>query len=391
MNDDADLFMSADEAAATLGVSLTTLYAYVSRKGIRSEKMPGSKSRRYWRVDVEKARSRGGQGTPLSGGLIRTTALTLLTSSGIYYRGVSAVALSETATLEETAGLLWNAPEAFDGPALILPEGYQAASQAFRSLPRVARAIPLLTLIEQANPRAHDLSAAGYARSGAAVIRCFAAIVGDAEGPTSKPIHQVLAQALGLAEGYDDLIRRLLVLAADHELDPTTYAVRAAANTGVTPYGAAVAGLVAARGRRLHQGRAEHVSRFVDEVLNDDPQEAVLVRFRGGEPVPGFGHYVHADRDPRAEALVAALERCAPAEVVSRLKTAIGLTEDLLGQHANFILPAMVTGRLLGLKGEEMAVAAVGRMVGWIANALEQYQGDELFRPRATYAGTLPR
>lgn len=389
MSNDADLFMSADEAAAALGVTLTTLYAYVSRKGIRSEKQLGSKSRRYWRVDVEKARSRGGQGAPPSGGLIQTTSLTLLTSSGIYYRGVSAVTLSETATLEETAALLWNAPDAFDGPALILPAEYQAVSQAFRDLPRVARAIPLLTLIEQANPRAHDLSASGYARSGAAVIRCFAAIVGGAEGPTRQPVHQVLAQALR-ADGYEDLIRRLLVLAADHELDPTTYAVRAAANTGVTPYGAAVAGLVAARGRRLHQGRAEHVARFVDEVLGDDPREAVLVRFRAGEPIPGFGHYVHADRDPRAEALVTALEACAPPDVVSRLKTAIGLTEDLLGQRANFILPAMVAGRLLGLKGEEMAATAVGRMVGWIANALEQYQHNELFRPRAAYVGRLP-
>lgn len=388
MKDDA-LFMSAEEAAQALGVTLTTLYAYVSRKGIRSEKQPGSKSRRYWRADIEQARKRGRPADP-SAGLIGSTAVTLMTPKGPFYRGVSAIELAETATIEDVAGLLWNAPTAFAEAAPLLPSNYGEVLSALGDLPRIPRAIALFSLLEHANPRAHDLTPQGYARTGAEAVRCFAALVSGGSPDDRGPIHVVLARNLGLPASYADMIRRCLVLAADHELDPTTYAVRAAANTGVTPYGAAMAGLVAGRGRRLHMARAETVSRFVEEFLTGDPKEAVLSRFRVGEPLPGFGRYLYADKDPRAQALIASLEQHAPAPMMKRFRTAADIIEDLTGAAPDFIVPTVLLGKALGLKGEELAVSTVGRMVGWIAHALEQYQDNELFRPRASYCGPLP-
>lgn len=388
MNSD-DLFMSADEAADALGVSLQTLYAYVSRKGIRSEKLPGSKSRRYWRADIDQARGRGRPADP-SAGLIKSTSVTLMTAKGPYYRGVSAIDLAETETLEAVACRLWNAPDAFAEISLSLPADYEAARRAFAALPRIPRAIGLMGLIEHANPRAHDLTPAGYARAGAGAIRCFAAIACDGDPLDPGPLHEVLARSLNAPDGYDDLIRRCIVLAADHELDPTTYAVRAAANTGVTPYGAAMAGLVAGRGRRLHMGRAETVSRFLEEVMSGDPKEAVLSRFRVGEPLPGFGGHLYADKDPRAQALLAALERRIPEALFAPLRLVIETVDDLTGAGPDFIVPTIFLGKVLGLKGEELAVSTVGRMVGWIAHALEQYQDNDLFRPRAAYCGPLP-
>ncbi|MDR6625884.1 citrate synthase family protein [Caulobacter segnis] len=381
--------MSAEEAADALGVTVTTLYAYVSRKGIRSEKQPGSKSRRYWRADIEQARKRGRPADP-SAGLIGSTAVTLMTPKGPFYRGVSAVELAETATIEEVAGLLWNAPTAFAEAAPFLPPNYGEVLAALGDLPRIPRAIALFSLLEHANPRAHDLTPQGYARTGAEAVRCFAALVSGGSPNDRGPIHVMLARDLGLPTGYGDMIRRCLVLAADHELDPTTYAVRAAANTGVTPYGAAMAGLVAGRGRRLHLARAETVSRFVEEFLTGDPREAVLSRFRVGEPLPGFGRYLYADKDPRAQALIASLEQHAPAPMMQRFRTAADTIEDLTGAAPDFIVPTVLLGKVLGLKGEELAVSTVGRMVGWIAHALEQYQDNELFRPRASYRGPLP-
>lgn len=53
MSDD-HLYLTAEEAAAILDVSLTTLYAYVSRKNIRSVKVEGSRKRRYWAADIER-------------------------------------------------------------------------------------------------------------------------------------------------------------------------------------------------------------------------------------------------------------------------------------------------------------------------------------------------
>ena len=46
------LYLTAREAAAELGVSPATLYAYVSRGLIRSERQPGSRRRLYAAADV---------------------------------------------------------------------------------------------------------------------------------------------------------------------------------------------------------------------------------------------------------------------------------------------------------------------------------------------------
>jgi citrate synthase len=47
-------YLSAQEAARMLGVSVRTLYVYVSRKGIRSKPIRGSRKRRYWKLDIDR-------------------------------------------------------------------------------------------------------------------------------------------------------------------------------------------------------------------------------------------------------------------------------------------------------------------------------------------------
>src|SRR5882672_7678566 len=66
------LYISAKEAAAALGVSIPTLYAYVSRGLIRSQGVAGSRNRRYWKVDIERLKGRrilhdSSQGQPGTG------------------------------------------------------------------------------------------------------------------------------------------------------------------------------------------------------------------------------------------------------------------------------------------------------------------------------------
>src|SRR5260370_4182719 len=52
------LYTTAKEAAAALGVSIPTLYAYVSRGLIRSQGVAGSRNRRYWKVDIDRLKGR---------------------------------------------------------------------------------------------------------------------------------------------------------------------------------------------------------------------------------------------------------------------------------------------------------------------------------------------
>ena len=82
-------WMTSEEATRRLGVKPETLYAYVSRGVIRSERVPGQRRSRFLAVDVERhaARSRiGGR----AGGLevVVETELTLLDPEGrLSYRG----------------------------------------------------------------------------------------------------------------------------------------------------------------------------------------------------------------------------------------------------------------------------------------------------------------
>ena len=40
--------------------------------------------------------------------------------------------------------------------------------------------------------------------------------------------------------------------------------------------------------------------------------------------------------------------------------------------------------------GAPLALFALGRTVGWIGHAIEQYEIDQLIRPRARYVGRIP-
>src|SRR6267142_6950419 len=101
-----DSYFTAAQAAEALGVSISTLYVYVGRKGIRSQAIPGSKQRRYWRPDIERLRKNGASLPQASIDLKIDSELTLLTEDDVFYRGRSAIALAEHASFEAVAALL---------------------------------------------------------------------------------------------------------------------------------------------------------------------------------------------------------------------------------------------------------------------------------------------
>ena len=390
------LYVTAKQAASALGVSLPTLYAYVSRKLIRSQTVQGSRKRRYWKADIDRLKGEqeaGGQGDS-SLALINETKITLLTEQGLYYRGKSVIELAEAETFEFVAALLWEADvgTVFTAQLPATPPSYARLKRSLGDLSVIERATALFPLIERANPRLYDLSRAGIARSGADLVRWYAAIIGGVDGPSAAPLHQFLVSALGAPVEFADVVRRLLILAADHEFDPTTFAVRAVANAGVTPCNAVMTGMIVSGGQRLQSGRAGAVSRLLDEVVAlTDPRDSIIARFRNGEILPGFSPPKSRNRDPRAESLMRALEAALGDDAeFKRFRRAIDTASEISGLQPDFILPATFVGRKLGLKGQELVVASLGRVAGWIAHAMEQYHNHELIRPRAAYTGPLP-
>jgi len=387
------LYMEASEAADTLGVSIATLYSYVSRKGLRSFPTPGTRRRRYWRADILGLLDPSGTDVHTRSA---TTRITLLTETGTYYRGHDVVALADTASVEEVAALLWQASanDIFTDRLPNTPAGFVAITRALRDSPSQDRTMALLPLIERANPRAFDLSPSGFAAAGADALRWMTALTLGMDGPVTDPIAQTVARTAGAPSELADLVRRALVLIADHEFAATTYAVRAAACTGLTPYAAVLVGLVAGSGQREKIQRYEAVRRLVFEILTaEDPADPIISRFRTAEPLPGYETLaIHASGDRRARALMDACRMVLGDDPrFGRLMKATEVVYDLTQGEPGIVVLLTFLGQRLGLAGNELALGTIGRAIGWIAHAQEAMLQPAAARTLKTaYVGPLP-
>jgi citrate synthase len=182
---------------------------------------------------------------------------------------------------------------------------------------------------------------------------------------------------------------------ADHELNASTFVARCVASTGATPYAVVSAALSALSGRR-HGGaaaRAEALFHEIgrgDESPAKDPMAVMAARLARDEGLPGLGHPLYPDGDPRALAIVDAVAAALP-EGGARVAASAVAAMQLTGQYPNvdFALAGAMTA--LGLPaGAALGIFVVGRTVGWIAHAIEQYQSRVLIRPRARYTGKRP-
>jgi citrate synthase len=211
------------------------------------------------------------------------------------------------------------------------------------------------------------------------------AVVDAAAGLTGEgPAHLRFAAAWGLDADGADLVRRTLVLLADHELNASTFAARVAASTGASLSAACLAGLSALSGP-LHGGMAARVEAFVEEAERRDASQAVSARLARGAAMPGFGHPLYPDGDPRAAALLSAFT--APA-LLAELRTT---TETATGLQPNIDFALVSLARTLKLPPDAPFILfATARSAGWMAHAIEQLQTGRLIRPRARYVGEVP-
>ncbi|HEV2365770.1 MAG TPA: citrate/2-methylcitrate synthase [Caulobacteraceae bacterium] len=387
-------FLSAEEAAAALGVSVHTLYVYVGRKGIRSQPIPGSRSRRYWKSDVDRVR-RGEEPAPPAIGKLRfESQITLITDQDFYYRGRSALQLAAAASFESVAALLWGAAEdlCFGPTEPVTPDLMAPMRGLLGYQGEMTRAAVLIPLLEEANAKAYDLTPVGMARTGGDILRWLAAIITDSGSPATLPLPQFIARRLQRSEVDADLIRRALVLSADHGFEPGTVAVRTVASTGVTPWRAVITGLSATGGRRPRIGVYDAISRFVSEIIaSPDPDDPVLRRIRDGETLPGFDSPVYQHGDPRARTLLAfCAEAFADDRAFRKLASALALIREVRGLEPNFALAHVFVGSRIGLT-HRPSLFHLGRAAGWIAHAIEQYAVGENVHVEGLYSGPLPQ
>ena len=380
-----DAWLDGTAVAARLGVKPQTLYAYVSRGRIEARPDPADPRKSLYSADdmarLLERKSRGRKPADVARGAISwgepvlASAITDVAGGRLYYRGVDAATLARTQTLEQVALRLWGCEDAeiFErepGPKVRLRGSAQA--RAFAAL--AARA--------GTDAPALGRAPAALWREGAAIMADLAGALG--EGVQPGPLHLVVSNAWELGDKPAELVRRALVLLADHELNASTFAARVAASTGASLSASLLAGLAALSGPR-HGGVAARIDALIEEASRVGPEAAVKAYIARGDAPPGFGQRPYPAGDPRAKALFSAFR---PKTELIELGLA---AEALTGQHANIDFALAALTRTLGLPSDaSFALFALGRSVGWIAHAIEQLESGGLIRPRARYVGPPP-
>src|SRR5204862_4527544 len=283
---------------------------------------PEARTHRYRAEDVRGLKERRAP-SPEPRGLrsfdadlpVLDSAIATITEDGPIYRGVNCVDLAQTDTLEHAATLLWDVtvvdPFAADNCPHVSDEMRAIADAAHRAAP-IDRAIAVLALAASADPGAFTRAPDGRALVGARILRLVVATMLNA-APSAEPLHLQIAKAWAQDPKQDhkhapDLIRRALVLLADHELNASTFTVRCAASTGLNVYDALIAGLVALKGPK-HGGAGVLAAQLLKTLAKGDVAPLIRERVALGERFAGFGHGVYKHGDPLSQALLEAVAR----------------------------------------------------------------------------------
>ena len=377
---DEPAWISADQALAKLGVKAQTLYAYVSRGRVRSRPDPEDSRRAlYARHDVDRliqSRSSSRRRSDIAshaiawGEPVLDTSISTVRDGQLYFGPDQAVELAEHATLEEMAALHWHTdaplPET-ERAAQALPAGNFRARGYLALATRAADALPLLgrhrdVLIEEACTLLFEFANA---------------MMGEV---FDGPIHARLAAMWSLPADGVDLVRRTLVLLSDHELNPSTFAVRVAAATGTSLPGAVLSGYAALNGPRHGEASTLALAVLRDVERGGSVRDGPGVQAGLSSKRFGYGHPLYPDGDCRAAHVLARLPEDSSArrgvdKIASELGERPNIDAALAALAVHYDLP----------DAAPLQMFAIARMAGWIAHALEQVASGQLIRPRAHF------
>ncbi len=390
--------LTAAQAASHLGVRVQTLYAYVSRGQLSRTIAPDGR-RSLFDVDeldafAGRRRTRRLSTRRASLDVEIDTAITRMGEHELIYRDRSAVELAHAATFEDVAELLWGVgplDEAAWRPAA-LTAVRRAARAATTSATVHDRLIMMTTRLAALDPQRRDLTPGAVARTGAKLISTLAVASGPPRRhPDGEPV--TVADAVTSVLAFDEpelfgpAVERALILLADHELASSTLAVRVAASVRSDLYGCITAGLGVLAGP-LHGGAAADARRFFGRCERDGVETTIESTLTETQRIPGFGHKIYRDDDPRWRPIVEAIPVTRSTEprlaIVDRATAHAGAR---LSVRPNVDWASGALAFVAGLEPRAIEIVmALARMAGWTAHAIEEYTARPVrFRGVARY------
>jgi citrate synthase len=330
-------------------------------------------------------------------------------------RGRSLDELAGRTRYEELVRLLFDGFFA-DLPADLAPALGRARGEVFAEVPALDAGLLDLTPVEAVRALTARLAdgddletalrlVAAPAVFAPAVVRAQAGEPPVAPDPALGHAADVLRmlRGAGPTAAQAEALDAYLVTVSDHGLNASTFAARVVASTRAGLASASLAGISALKGP-LHGGAPGPVIEMLDAIgASENARAWIEAALDRGDRLMGFGHRVYRVRDPRADALKAALRRLdlassarpgrlALAEAVEA--AALAILKDRKPDRPLETNVEFYTALLLEALGLPPAaftcVFAMGRAAGWIAHAREQLAGGRLIRPQSHYVGPLP-
>lgn len=337
------------------------------------------------------------------------------------YRGYSIHDLAEKSTFEETAWLLLYGE---------LPSSQELAT--FDAQLKAARRLSnpvfdIIRMIKDAHPMdvlrtavsalsAFDEDTADNSREAtlrkavrltSQVAMIVAAHSRIREGQEPVPPDVTLSHAANLlwmlrgekpSRDATQLIDRDLILHSEHGSNASSFTARVVIGTEANLH-AAITAAIAALSGPAHGGAAEDVMKMAEEI--GDPSQAanyVKQKRKAGEAVTGFGHRVYRAEDPRARHMRAGVERLSKEmgqpkwyEILQAVVLAMA-PYARHGVNVNVDFYSGVVYHLLGVKRDLFVpIFAIGRLPGWVVQAMEQQENNILIRPLTLYNGPEAR